>query len=71
LLKNWAEQIDDSDQDNWVKYRIKAGGEFTNGAQPAGYSSEEIHAYKNKLALGMVADQFKELREQFGAEIVG
>ena len=71
LLRNWAEPIDASDQDNWVKYRIKAGGEFTNGAQPAGYSSEEIHACKDKLALGMVADQFKELREQFGAEIVG
>lgn len=71
LLRNWAEPIDASDQDNWVKYQIKAGGEFTNGAQPTGYSSEEIHACKDKMALGMVADQFKELREQFGAEIVG
>ena len=71
LLRNWAEPIDASEQDNWVKYQIKAGGEFTNGAQPTGYSSEEIHACKDKMALGMVADQFKELRERFGAEIVG
>lgn len=71
LLRNWAEPIDASETDNWIKYRLKDGGEFVNGAPPAGYSSDEIHACKDKLALGMVADQFKELREQFGAEIVG
>ena len=35
LLKNWAEPIDASAQDNWVKYRLNDGGfEFVNGQPP-------------------------------------
>src|SRR5574343_324885 len=40
LLKNIAEPVDASEQDNWVKYRLKAdGAEFTNGTPPAGFES--------------------------------
>lgn len=72
LLGHFAQVVDASDQDNWVKYRLKNGGkEFTNGARPAAYSSEEIAAVADKQALGLVIDQFMALREQFGAEVVG
>lgn len=71
LLRNWAEPIDASDQDNWVKYRIHKGGEFINGAQPQGYSSAEIYAAEDKAAFGVVAQNelVEKLRRDFGATI--
>jgi len=68
LLKNWAEPVDASEQDNWVKYRLKeTGGEFVNGMPTAGFSSAEIHAIEQKTAL---ADpQLLELREQFDGRV--
>lgn len=62
LLKNIAEPVDASEQDNWVKYRLKAdGSEFVNGTPPAGFESTEIHASKHPV---MLADpQVKEVRK--------
>lgn len=53
LLRNIAEPVDASEQDNWVKYRLKEdGAEFVNGASPSGFDSVEIHASKHKVMLG-------------------
>ena len=68
LLKNWAEPIDASEQDNWVKYRMKDGGfEFVNGQPPEGYTSAELHALEHKP---MIADaQLNALRAQWDGRI--
>lgn len=68
LLKNWAEPIDASEQDNWVKYRMKDGGfEFVNGQPPEGYTSEELYALEHKP---MIADaQLNALRAQWDGRI--
>lgn len=72
LLRNFAEPTDASDKDNWVRYSLKSGGEFVNGAQPDGFSSEEIHAAGDKAALAVLAtDPFvQKMRREFGGEIV-
>lgn len=63
LLKNIAEPIDADEQDNWVRYRLKDGAEFVNGAPPAGFDSTEIHACEHKA---MLADaQVQAVREQW------
>lgn len=54
LLKNWAEPIDASESDNWVKYRLKDGGEFVNGEPVDGFTSEELYALHDKA---MLADE--------------
>ena len=55
LLQRFAEPVDASEQDNWVRYSLKDGaGEFVNGAPPAGFESQEIHAAQHKT---MLADQ--------------
>ena len=69
LLKNWATPVDASETDNWVRYST-ASGEFTNGTPPNGFSSDEIHAAQDKQALAMVASEFNELRQSFGAKVV-
>ena len=62
LLHNVAEPIDASEQDNWVKYRLKDGsGEFINGTPPAGFESVEIHASNQKTMLA--AEQVHEVRK--------
>ena len=74
LLRNFAEPVDASDQDNWIRYSLKNGaGEFTNGAQPEGYSSTEIYAAADKTALALCAknDFVQQMRREFGAEVVG
>jgi hypothetical protein len=71
LLRNFAEPVDASEKGNWVTYQLKNGSTFVNGMTPVGFSSEEIHACQDKNALAVVADEYQELREQFGAEIVG
>lgn len=71
LLSNWAEVVDASDADNWVRYRLKStGAEFTNGQPPVGLSSEEIHACDDKRALAVVEQEFQDLRAAFGGKIV-
>lgn len=68
LLKNWADPIDASEQDNWVRYQLKTGGEFVNGQPPAGFLSEEIHALTDKV---MLADpQTVELRAKYDGRLV-
>lgn len=71
-LLHWAEWVGADEQVNTVTYR-HAGGEFTNGARPQGYSSAEIAACQDKRALGaLLADPYVQtLREQFQAEVVG
>lgn len=54
LLKNWAEPIDASEADNWIKYRLKNGGEFVNGEPVEGFTSEELYALTDKA---MLADE--------------
>lgn len=68
LLRNWAEPVDASEQDNWVRYRLKGGGqEFTNGQPTQGFTSEELHALEHKA---MLADnQLTELRSKWGGRI--
>ena len=68
LLKNWAEPIDASESDNWVKYRLKDGGEFVNGEPVEGFTSEELYALEHKP---MLADaQLNELRAQWAGRIM-
>jgi hypothetical protein len=69
LLKNWAEPVDASDEDNWVKYQTSSGT-FVNGAPPEGLSSEEIHAARDKRFLVVVVDEMMDLRKEFGAKVV-
>lgn len=68
LLRNWAEPVDASDQDNWVKYRLKSdGSEFINGTPPQGYTSAELHLLEHKI---MLADpRMMEYRQQFNARV--
>ncbi len=69
MLANFAEAVDASDADNWVRYRLKDGsGEFVNGAPPDGLESAEIYAaeHKSMLANNLV----QTLREQLGARVV-
>lgn len=68
LLKNWAEPIDASEKDNWVRYQLKTGGEFVNGQPPDGFSSEELHAMEHKEML--TDQQMLELRAEFGGKVV-
>lgn len=72
VLENWAEDVDASDADNWVKYRLKTGGEFVNGQHPEGVESVEIYAAADKAALGMMQDDdMAALRRDFGGRIAG
>lgn len=68
LLKNWAEPVDASDVDNWVKYRTKDGTEFTNGHPPDGYTSDELHRMEHKAMLNN--DIVKHMRQEFGGRVV-
>jgi hypothetical protein len=71
LLTQWAEPIDASADDNWVKYRIKATGkDFINGVPPEGHTSAEIAAAADKNALTDPAIQAYRHGE-FDARIVG
>lgn len=68
-LVSFAEQVDASEPENWIEYRIeKEGGNvfFRNGGEGAGcYSSKEL---KNAVP-GLIGDPFVEgLRQEFGAE---
>jgi hypothetical protein len=68
---HWAEPVDASDTDNWVKYRMKSGGEFVNGQHPQGVESAEIHAAADKAALAMMQDDdMQALRADFGGRVV-
>lgn len=71
-LLHWAEVVDANHDDNWVTYRLPNGGTFTNGQQPSGFSSAEIHACEDKNALPLVANEpdLQSLRANYGAEVV-
>lgn len=70
LLSNWAEPVDASEVDNWIKYRLKAHeGEFTNGHPPEGFTSEELHRMEHKIML--TNEQLNQLRADFGGRVVG
>ena len=68
LLSNWAAPVDASDADNWIKYQLKAGGEFVNGQPPEGYSSEELNAMEQKEMLN--DELVKQLRAEWGGKVV-
>lgn len=53
LLRNFADVVDASTEENWINYRHRVSGNaFTNGMPPGGYESIEIHACEDKKALG-------------------
>ncbi len=68
LLSNWAEPIDANDADNWIKYRMKAGGEFVNGQPPEGYTSEELNTMEHKTMLN--DELVNQLRANWGGKVV-
>ena len=70
LLKNWAEPVDASASDNWVRYQLKAGEgfQFTNGAPPDGFTSQELYALKEKSMLE--CQMLAELRRQWDGRLV-
>ena len=71
LLAGWADMVDASQADNWVRYRTADGREFVNDEQhlPGHYTSAELHdcADKNVLA----DPQMDALRTRFGGRIGG
>ena len=74
LLEPANQCLGGSDSDNWVKYRHCAtGAEFVNGNPPDGFLSREIKAASSDGTIPFLAkNEFVvELRQQFGAEVVG
>lgn len=69
---HWAEQVDASADENWIRYRHKeAGFEFTNGLHPSHIDSHEMLACEDKTALAIMNDpQWQKLRRTQGARIV-
>ena len=55
----------------WVEYTTADGKTFRNGQPPGAFASREIYACQDKAALTMVASEFADLRNEFGAEVVG
>lgn len=71
LLERIGTMVDASQEDNWVRYRnIKTAGHFTNGAPPAGFSSEEIHAAAEPAILDDNDHDLQALRRDFDARVV-
>jgi hypothetical protein len=69
---HWANVVAASHEENWVQYEYKTV-KFFNGKEFEGFQSKEIRAAADKASLGMLAadDYVKNLRQQFGAEVVG
>jgi hypothetical protein len=71
LLERVGEQIDASQEENWVRYRNKkTGAQFTNGTPPAGFSSLEIQAAQDIGALDDADETLHALRDTFGGRVV-
>jgi hypothetical protein len=73
LLRNFGRAVDADPEAVWVEYQSLHGGQkFRNGRPPEAYTSAEIHAARDKAALGtMAADEFvQNMRTQFGAKVV-
>lgn len=51
LLERFAQPVEASVEDNWIRYQMADGGQFLNGARPDGYDSGEIAACEDKRAL--------------------
>lgn len=73
LLERIGECVDASDEA--VTYRMADGQTFVNGdpdANPAHFSSAEIHAAEDKSALALAAfdKQFQDLRSKWGGRVV-
>ncbi len=71
LLERFAKPVDADSEANTVTYESE-GGSWVNGAPPAGFSSTEIRAAKDKKALALIArdSDLQALRTQWGAEVV-
>lgn len=68
LLRRFADVEDADTEGNWIKYRHRvSGNEFTNGMHPTGFESIEIHACKDKNALGDAG--VMALRKELGGKI--
>lgn len=69
---HWAVAIDADAAENWVRYRLKSGGEFTNGQHPQGVESHEIAASTDKAMLAALNDDegLREMRQMFDARLV-
>lgn len=65
----WAEALDASEEDNWIRYRInETEAEFVNGAPPNGYTSDELASCTDKSILA--APVVMALRTDLDATIV-
>lgn len=65
----WAEATDASDEDNWIRYRIRETEcEFVNGMPPDGYTSDELLSCQDKSTLA--APVVMALRTQLDATII-
>lgn len=72
VLSNFAEPVDASEKDNWVKYHNKLNGQtFTNGAYPNGFTSAEIHDCADKSVLSDSDETLNEIRKTFSGKIEG
>lgn len=67
-LIGFAQVVDATDEH--VVYEVN-GRFFKNGTPPACYSSKEIHACQDKALLVEESKFINDMRQQFGAEIVG
>lgn len=67
MLDAWADYLEGNSVGNWVKYRLKDGGEFFNCDAPEGFTSWEIRACPGKGALTDCG--VDELRRVFGGRI--
>ena len=67
-LLGFAHVVDATDEH--VTYECN-GRFFKNGTPPAGYSSKEIHACQDKALLVAESKFINDMRQKFGAEIVG
>lgn len=68
-MLNFAEPIDGSQADNWVKYRHKeTGKEFYNGGP--GFASREIYAVRDKRALDGGDAFINEIKSKFNGELI-
>ncbi len=71
LLERFAKPVDADSEANTVTYESESGT-WVNGAPPAGFTSAEIRAAKDKKSLPLIArsGDLQALRAQWGAEVV-
>lgn len=69
LFKNWAEQIDANQEQNWISYKLLTSGfEFKNGIPTDAFSSQELYLLKEKSVLA--CEEMRELRKAYNGRLV-